>query len=65
MNSMDILVFLTFQLQMAFRLSYIIEMSYSSIASFKGNEWTSINLLSKGYKVSYSVQASSKKEALS
>ena len=34
------------------------------LPAFKGNEWTSLNLLSKGYKVSFSVQASSKKEAL-
>jgi hypothetical protein len=34
------------------------------LPAFKGNEWTSLNLLRKGYKVSYSVQASSLKEAL-
>ena len=34
------------------------------LPAFKGNEWTSLNLMSKGYKVSFSVQASSKKEAL-
>ena len=34
------------------------------LPAFKGNEWTLQHLLSKGYKVSFSVQASSKKEAL-
>ena len=34
------------------------------LPAFKGNEWTTLNLISKGYKVSFSVQASSKKEAL-
>ena len=42
----------------------IIEMVILLMPAFKGNEWTSMNLLSKGYKVSFSVQASSKKEAL-
>ena len=42
----------------------IIEMVILLLPAFKGNEWTSQNLLSKGYKVSFSVQASSKKEAL-
>jgi hypothetical protein len=42
----------------------IIEMVVLLLPAFKGNEWTSQNLLSKGYKVSFSVQASSKKEAL-
>ena len=42
----------------------IIEMVILLLPAFKGNEWTSLNLLSKGYKVSFSVQASSKKEAL-
>ena len=34
------------------------------LPAFKGNEWTVSNLINQGYKVSYSVQASSKKEAL-
>ena len=34
------------------------------LPAFKGNEWTISNLIDQGYKVSYSVQASSKKEAL-
>ena len=42
----------------------IIEMVILLLPAFKGNEWTSLNLLNKGYKVSFSVQASSKKEAL-
>jgi hypothetical protein len=35
-----------------------------ALPAFKGNDWTASNLVEKGYKVSYSVQASSKKEAL-
>ena len=42
----------------------IIELVILTLPAFKGNEWTVLNLISKGYKVSYSVQASSKKEAL-
>ena len=42
----------------------IIEMVILLLPAFKGNEWTSLHLLNKGYKVSFSVQASSKKEAL-
>jgi hypothetical protein len=34
------------------------------LPAFKGNDWTVANLLEKGYKISYSIQASSKKEAL-
>ena len=34
------------------------------LPAFKGNEWYVSNLIKKGYKTSYSVQASSKKEAL-
>ena len=34
------------------------------LPAFKGNEWTVSSLIDQGYKVSYSVQASSKKEAL-
>ena len=64
MNSMDILDFLTFQLQMVFRYYNYSRNSYSHLPAFKGNEWTVSNLIDQGYKVSYSVQASSKKEAL-
>ena len=35
-----------------------------TLPAFKGNEWTLSSLIDKGYKISYSVQASSKKEAL-
>jgi hypothetical protein len=35
-----------------------------TLPAFKGNEWTVSNLIKKGYEVSYSVQAPSKKEAL-
>ena len=42
----------------------LIEIVILLLPAFKGNEWTSLNLLSKGYKVSFTVQASSKKEAL-
>jgi hypothetical protein len=42
----------------------IVEIVILLLPAFKGNEWTSLNLISKGYKVSFSVQASSKKEAL-
>ena len=35
-----------------------------TLPAFKGNEWTVKNLIEQGYKVSYSVQASSQKEAL-
>jgi hypothetical protein len=35
-----------------------------TLPAFKGNEWTLTNLTEQGYKVSYSVQASSKKEAV-
>ena len=34
------------------------------LPAFKGNEWTVSNLIASGYKTSYSVQASNKKEAL-
>jgi hypothetical protein len=34
------------------------------LPGFKGNEWTVSNLINQGYRVSYSIQASSKKEAL-
>ena len=42
----------------------IIETVILMLPAFKGNEWTVSNLIDQGYKVSYSVQASSKKEAL-
>ena len=42
----------------------IIEIVILMLPAFKGNEWTVSNLIGQGYKVSYSVQASSKKEAL-
>jgi hypothetical protein len=34
------------------------------LPAFKGNDWTVANLIERGYKVSYTVQASNKKEAL-
>ena len=42
----------------------IIELVILTLPAFKGNEWTLLNLISKGYKVSYSVQASSQKDAI-
>ena len=42
----------------------IAEIVVLTLPAFKGNEWTVTNLTYQGYKVSYSVQASSKKEAL-
>ena len=42
----------------------IIETVILMLPAFKGNEWTVSNLIDQGYKISYSVQASSKKEAL-
>ena len=42
----------------------IIEIVILLLPAFKGNEWTIKDLVNKGYKVSYSVQASSKKQAL-
>ena len=42
----------------------IAEIVILTLPAFKGNEWTVSNLLEKGYKISYSVQASSKSEAL-
>ena len=42
----------------------IVEAVILSLPAFKGNEWTTLNLINQGYKLSYSVQASSKKEAL-
>ena len=43
---------------------FIVEVVILTLPAFKGNEWTVLNLKEKGYKVSYSVQASSIKEAL-
>ena len=42
----------------------IVETVILILPAFKGNEWTISNLIDQGYKVSYSVQASSKSEAL-
>ena len=42
----------------------IIETVILMLPAFKGNEWTVSKLIDQGYKISYSVQASSKKEAL-
>lgn len=42
----------------------IAEIVILTLPAFKGNEWTVKNLLEQGYKVSYSVQASSKKEVI-
>jgi hypothetical protein len=42
----------------------IVEAVILCLPAFKGNEWTVLSLINQGYKVLYSVQASSKKEAL-
>jgi hypothetical protein len=42
----------------------IAEVVILSLPAFKGNQWYLTNLLERGYKSSYTVQASSKKEAL-
>jgi hypothetical protein len=42
----------------------IAEIVILALPAFKGNDWALSNLIDQGYKVSYSVQASSKKEAL-
>ena len=42
----------------------IAEIVILTLPAFKGNDWTVLDLISKGYKVSYSVQAKNKKEAL-
>ena len=42
----------------------ILEAVILTLPAFKGNEWTVLNLVDQGYKILYSVQASSKKEAL-
>ena len=43
---------------------FIAEIVILALPALKGNDWTVIDLQKKGYKISYSVQASSKKEAL-
>ncbi len=45
-------------------LIFIADIVILALPAFKGNEWTITQLQKKGYKISYSVQASSKKEAL-
>ena len=45
-------------------LIFIAEIVILALPAFKGNEWTITNLQKKGYKISYSVQASNKTEAL-
>ena len=47
-----------------YRLLLIIEIIIFTLPGFKGNEWTVHNLQKKGYKLAYSVKASSKREAL-
>ena len=42
----------------------IAEIVILTLPAFKGNEWTIISLIDQGYKVSYSIQASSKIEAI-
>jgi hypothetical protein len=42
----------------------IVEIVILTLPAFKGNDWTTSILINQGYKISYSVQASSKKEAL-
>ena len=42
----------------------IVEIVILTLPAFKGNEWTVSSLINQGYQVSYSVQASSKMEAL-
>ena len=43
---------------------FIVEIVILTLPAFKGNEWTVLNLKTKGYKVSYSVQASNLTEAI-
>ena len=45
-------------------LFFITEIIILILPGFKGNEWTVNNLQKKGYKLTYSVKASSKKVAL-
>ena len=47
-----------------YRLLLIIQIIIFTLPGFKGNEWTVDNLQKKGYKLTYSVKASSKKVAL-
>ena len=47
-----------------YRLLLIIQIIIFTLPGFKGNEWTVNNLQKKGYKLTYSVKASSKKVAL-
>ena len=42
----------------------IVEIVILTLPAFKGNDWTISNFIDQGYKISYSVQASSEKEAL-
>ena len=42
----------------------IAEIVILTLPAFKGNEWTIISLIDQGYKVSYSIQASNKIEAI-
>jgi hypothetical protein len=42
----------------------IVEAIILCLPAFKGNDWTTLSLIDEGYKVLYSVQASSKKAAL-
>ena len=42
----------------------ILEIVILTLPGFKGNDWTISNFIDQGYKISYSVQASSEKEAL-
>jgi len=42
----------------------IAEIVILTLPAFKGNDWTALDLISKGYKVSYSVKARNKAEAL-
>ena len=42
----------------------IVEIFILTLPAFKGNDWTISNFIDQGYKISYSVQASSEKEAL-
>ena len=42
----------------------IAEIVILTLPAFKGNDWTALDLISKGYKGSYSVKARNKTEAL-
>mgnify|MGYP003961688163 CR=1 FL=1 len=65
MNCMGMLVFFNFSTAGGLQIIIIIvETVILTLPAFKGNDWTVSNLIDQGYKVSYSVQASSKKEAL-